>query len=148
LGKEQINAIMNPFTNNNVISCQKEERNGMKKLDVFKCDLCGNVVELLHVGGGDLVCCGQPMKLLEEKSADSATEKHVPVVEGNKVKVGSVPHPMTNEHYIEFIEIMDGERICRKFLNPGEAAEAVFDSFTPTKSREYCNIHGLWKVDL
>ena len=64
---------MNPFTNNNVISCQKEERNGMKKLDVFKCDLCGNVVELLHVGGGDLVCCGQPMKLLEEKSADSAT---------------------------------------------------------------------------
>jgi superoxide reductase len=88
------------------------------------------------------------MKLLEEKSADSATEKHVPVVEGNKVKVGSVPHPMTNEHYIEFIEIMDGERICRKFLNPGEAAEAVFDSFTPTKSREYCNIHGLWKVDL
>ena len=120
----------------------------MKKLDVFKCDLCGNVVELLHVGGGDLVCCGQPMKLLEEKTADSATEKHVPVVEGNKVKVGSVPHPMTNEHYIEFIEIMDGDRICRKFLNPGEPAEAVFGAFAPKKSRAYCNIHGLWKVDL
>ena len=120
----------------------------MKKLDVFKCDLCGNVVELLHVGGGDLVCCGEAMKLLEEKTADSATEKHVPVVEGNKVTVGSVPHPMTNEHYIEFIEIMDDQRICRKFLNPGDAPEAVFEAFVPKKSREYCNIHSLWKVDL
>ena len=120
----------------------------MQKLDVFKCELCGNIVELLHVGGGDLVCCGQPMKLLEEKSADSATEKHVPVVQGNSVKVGSVPHPMTNEHYIEFIEIMDGERVCRKFLKPGDPAEAVFEAFKPKKSREYCNIHGLWKAEL
>jgi len=118
----------------------------MKKLDIFKCELCGNVVELLHVGGGDLVCCGQPMKLLEEQTADSATEKHVPVIEGNKVKVGSVPHPMTEQHYIEFIEIMAGDRICRKFLNPGEVAEAVFEEFIPEKSREYCNIHGLWKA--
>lgn len=120
----------------------------MKKLDIFKCELCGNVVELLHVGGGELVCCGEPMKLLEEQTADSATEKHVPVVEGDTVKVGSVPHPMTEAHYIEFIEIMDGERVCRKFLNPGDPAEAVFGAFKPTKSREYCNIHGLWKVDL
>ncbi len=119
----------------------------MKKLDIFKCELCGNVVELLHVGGGDLVCCGQPMKLLDEQSADSATEKHVPVIEGNKVKVGSVPHPMTEQHYIEFIEIMAGDKICRKFLNPGEAAEAVFEAFAPEKSREYCNVHGLWKVE-
>ncbi len=120
----------------------------MKRLDVFKCDLCGNVVELLHVGGGDLVCCGQPMKLLAEQTADSATEKHVPVVEGKKVKVGSVPHPMTKEHYIEFIEIMDEGKVCRVFLNPGDAPEAVFENFTPAKSREYCNIHGLWKVEM
>ena len=120
----------------------------MKKLDIFKCEVCGNIVELLHVGEGELVCCGQPMKLLEEHTADSSTEKHVPVVEGKKVKVGSVPHPMTEQHYIEFIEIMADDKICRVFLKPGDAPEAVFDSFAPKKSREYCNIHGLWKVEL
>ena len=120
----------------------------MKKLDIFKCEVCGNIVELLHVGEGELVCCGQPMKLLEEKTAEAATEKHVPVVEGKKVKVGSVPHPMTEEHHIEFIEILADGKICRVFLKPGDAPEAVFDSFTPKKSREYCNIHGLWKAEL
>ena len=120
----------------------------MKKLDVFKCELCGNIVEVLHVGGGDLVCCGQPMKMLEEKTADSAVEKHVPVVNGKTVKVGSVPHPMTEQHFIEFIEILDGDRICRRFLKPGDAPQAEFGEFAPKKSREYCNIHGLWKVEL
>lgn len=117
-----------------------------KRLEVFKCELCGNIVEVLHAGGGELVCCGQPMKLLEEKTADAATEKHVPVIEGHTVKVGSVPHPMTEQHYIEWIEIIGGDRICRKFLKPGESAEAVFDGFAPEASREYCNIHGLWKA--
>lgn len=121
----------------------------MKKLDVYKCDLCGNIVEVLHVGAGELVCCGQPMKLLEEHTADSSTEKHVPVVEGKKVTVGSVPHPMTEAHYIEFIEIIgDGDKVCRVFLNPGDAPEAVFEAFIPKKSREYCNLHGLWKVEM
>lgn len=86
------------------------------------------------------------MKLLEEQTADSATEKHVPVVEGNRVKVGSVPHPMTEQHYIEFIEVISDDRVCRRFLKPGEAAEAEFDAFVPETSREYCNIHGLWKA--
>ncbi len=121
----------------------------MKRLDVYKCEICGNIVEVLHVGGGELVCCGQPMKVLEEYTADSATEKHVPVVEGKNVKVGSVPHPMTAEHYIEFIEIIgEGDKVCRVFLKPGDAPEARFEDFTPKKSREYCNIHGLWKVEL
>ena len=130
------------------IDYAKEDGKKMKKLDIFKCEVCGNIVELLHVGEGELVCCGEPMKLLEEQTAEAATEKHVPVVEGNKVKVGSIPHPMTEQHYIEFIEIMADDRICRVFLKPGDAPEAVFDTFVPKKSREYCNIHDLWKVDL
>ena len=124
----------------------KEETDMTKRLEVYKCELCGNIVEVLHASGGELVCCGQPMKLLEEKTADAATEKHVPVIEGNKVKVGSVPHPMTEQHYIEWIEIVGGNNVCRKFLKPGEAAEAVFAEFTPEMSREYCNVHGLWKA--
>jgi superoxide reductase len=117
----------------------------IERLQVYKCEVCGNMVEVLHVGGGQLVCCGQPMTLLEEKTADSATEKHVPVVDGKTVKVGSIPHPMVEEHYIEWIEIIAGDKICRKFLKPGDAPEATFDSFKPEKSREYCNVHGLWK---
>lgn len=121
-----------------------------KQLDVFKCELCGNIVELLHVGGGELVCCGQPMTLMEEKTADSATEKHVPVIEkkdgGISVKVGSVPHPMEEKHYIEWIEISADNRVCKKFLKPGEAAEVFFEvEGKDVKAREYCNIHGLWR---
>ncbi|MDO9508435.1 MAG: desulfoferrodoxin [Thermovirgaceae bacterium] len=121
-----------------------------KKLDVFKCDLCGNVVELLHVGVGELVCCGQPMTLMEEKNADSSTEKHVPVIEkkngGLLVKVGSVPHPMEEKHFIEWIEVIVDGKACRKFLKPGEAPEAFFPvDGKDVKAREYCNIHGLWR---
>ncbi|GAB6280994.1 MAG: desulfoferrodoxin [Thermovirga sp.] len=121
-----------------------------KQFDVFKCDVCGNVVELLHVGGGELVCCGQPMGLMEEKTADSATEKHVPVIEkkdgGFLVKVGSIPHPMEEKHYIEWIEIMVDGKVCKRFLKPGQPAEAFFKGDgKDAKAREYCNVHGLWR---
>lgn len=117
---------------------------------VYRCAVCGNVVEVLHVGGGQLVCCGQPMQLLTEQTADAATEKHVPVIERNAegilVKVGSVPHPMTENHYLEWIELtVDG--VChRRFLKPGDAPEALFSvKGNQLQAREYCTIHGLWK---
>jgi len=120
-------------------------------LQIYKCELCGNIVEMLHGGDGELVCCGQPMKLFVENTVDAAKEKHIPVVEkiagGFKVKVGSVAHPMEEKHYIEWIQVIaDDGRVYRKFLKPGQAPEAVFmiDAETIT-AREYCNIHGLWK---
>jgi len=121
-----------------------------KKLQVYKCMVCGNIVEVLHGGAGELVCCGQPMELLDEKTADAATEKHVPVIEkvdgGIKVKVGSVPHPMEEKHYIEWIEILADGKAYRQFLNPGDAPEAVFSIEADSVSaREHCNVHGLWK---
>ncbi len=122
-----------------------------EKLQIYKCPVCGNMVEVIHAGGGELVCCGQPMELLDEKTADAATEKHVPVIEkidgGYKVKVGSVPHPMQDEHFIEWIELLADGKAYRKFLNPGDVAEAVFEiKADKVKTREYCNLHGLWKV--
>ncbi len=121
-----------------------------ERLQVYKCDVCGNIVEVLHAGGGELVCCGQPMKLRAENTVDAAKEKHVPVIEkiagGFKVKVGSVAHPMEEKHFIEWIEIVADGKAYRQFLNPGQAPEAVFmvDAATVT-AREYCNLHGLWK---
>ena len=117
---------------------------------VYKCNVCGNIVEVLHAGGGQLVCCGQPMELLEEKKEDEGLEKHVPVIEktgsGVKVKVGSVPHPMEDAHYIEFVEVIAGGRIYRKFLEPGDKPEAEFEiNAENIKAREYCNVHGLWR---
>ncbi len=122
-----------------------------KRSQVYKCELCGNIVELLHGGKGELVCCGQPMKLLAENTVDAAKEKHVPVIEkvagGVKVKVGSVAHPMEEKHYIEWIEVLAGDRILRQYLKPGAAPEAVFatDAASVT-AREYCNLHGHWKA--
>lgn len=121
-----------------------------KRLQVYKCELCGNMVEMVHSGAGELVCCGQPMTLMEENTVDAAKEKHVPVVTkidgGYKVSVGSVPHPMEEKHYIEWIELIAGDTAYRQFLNPGQVPEAVFmleaDGVT---AREYCNLHGLWK---
>ena len=121
-----------------------------KRLEVYKCEVCGNIVEVLHGGKGELVCCGQPMKLLVEGMVDAAKEKHVPVIEkiegGVKVKVGEVAHPMEEKHYIEWIEIMADGKSYIQFLKPGEAPEATFkieaDQIT---AREYCNLHGLWK---
>ena len=120
------------------------------KLQVYKCNICGNIVEVLHGGDGELVCCGEPMELLDEKTADTGKEKHVPVIEkidgGYKVKVGSMPHPMEEKHYIEWIELLADGKAYRQFLQPGKPAEAVFKIDAPTVSaREHCNIHGLWK---
>jgi len=123
-----------------------------EKLEVYRCEVCGNIVELVHGGQGELVCCEQPMKLLKAGEVDAANEKHVPVIEktddGVKVKVGSVAHPMEEKHYIEWIEIIADGKAYREFLEPGAAPEATFcidaDKIT---AREYCNLHGLWKAD-
>ena len=117
---------------------------------VYKCNVCGNIVEVLHAGRGELVCCGQPMELLQEKTADVGQEKHVPVVEatdrGIKVKVGDVPHPMEEKHYIEWVEVTNDGGSYRQFLKPGEKPEAEFEiRAQKISAREYCNIHGLWK---
>ena len=123
----------------------------MERLQVYKCGVCGNMVELIHVGGGTLVCCGQEMTLLRENTTDAATEKHVPVIEklddGYKVTVGSVAHPMVKEHYIEWIELVADGKAYRQFLNPGDEPSAVFHiEAAEINAREYCNLHGLWKA--
>ncbi len=122
-----------------------------ERLEVYKCGVCGNIVEVLHGAKGQLVCCGQGMKLLTENTTDAAQEKHVPVIEkidgGYKVKVGAVPHPMADDHQIEWIELVAGDEVFRAYLKPGAAPEAEFktdaDSVT---AREYCNLHGHWKA--
>lgn len=122
------------------------------KEGIYICSLCGNIVEMIKVGGGELVCCGKPMDLLEEKTADAATEKHVPMIEkvdgGFKVTVGSTAHPMNPEHHIEWIELLVGDSSYRTYLKPGDAPEAFFCIDADIKdvtAREHCNIHGLWK---
>lgn len=121
-----------------------------QKFEVYKCEICGNIVEVLHEGVGTLVCCGQPMKLMKENTIDASVEKHVPIIEENKegveVKVGSVPHPMTPEHYIEWIEVSTDKGESKKFLSPEDKPQAKFPvKNKKLKSREYCNLHGLWK---
>ena len=121
------------------------------RLEVYECQLCGSMVEVLRGGGGELVCCGEPMKLLKEKTADAAIEKHVPVIEqveqGIKVTVGSVPHPMADDHYIEWIELLADGACFRKYLQPGDEACAVFAvKAEQVSAREHCNKHGLWKA--
>jgi superoxide reductase len=122
-----------------------------KQLSIYKCEVCGNIVELLHEGKGELVCCGKPMKLFVENTVDAAREKHIPVIEktsnGVKVKVGSVAHPMVEEHFIEWIEIIADGKAYRQFLKPGDAPEATFAiQANNIIAREYCNLHGLWKA--
>ena len=120
-----------------------------EKLEVYKCDLCGNIVEVLHGGGGELVCCGESMVLLTENTVDAAKEKHVPVVEKSAgsatVNVGSVPHPMEEKHYIEWIEVIVNGKSYRQFLNPGDAPQATFNVEGDVLARGYCNLHGHWK---
>lgn len=119
---------------------------------IYKCEVCGNIVEVMHGGKGELVCCGKPMKLFKEGAVDAALEKHVPVIEktesGFKVKIGEAPHPMEEKHYIEWIEATADGKAYKQFLKPGDVPEAEFcidaDRIT---AREYCNIHGLWKKD-
>jgi len=132
-----------------VISLRKQ-RITAKKLEIYKFMVCGNTVEVLYGGVGELVCCGEPMKKLVAKTADEGKEKHVPVIEkldgGYKVKIGSVPHPMEEKHHIEWVELLAGGKAYRQFLNPGDAPEAVFNVEADTATaREHCNIHRLWK---
>jgi superoxide reductase len=120
------------------------------KLEIYRCEICGNIVEVVHAGLGELVCCGENMTLLSETTTDAPGEKHVPVVErladSIMVKVGSVPHPMEEDHYIEWIDIEVDGKAYRKFLRPGDAPEAAFEVVGEgVKAREYCNVHGLWK---
>lgn len=122
-----------------------------KKLQVYKCDVCGNIVEMIHGGEGELVCCGEPMKLIKENTVDAAKEKHVPVIEktadGYKIVVGSVLHPMEEKHFIEWVELIADGTAYRKFLTAGGKPEATFCiEAQKVTAREYCNLHGLWKA--
>ncbi|MBW3015430.1 desulfoferrodoxin [Candidatus Woesearchaeota archaeon] len=123
----------------------------MTKLnEVYKCNVCGNIVQMIHASAGQLVCCNQPMELQTEKTEDEGNEKHVPIIEkietGFKVKVGSIPHPMEESHHIEWIELIADNKSYRKFLEPGNPAEAEFCIQAETvTAREFCNLHGLWK---
>jgi superoxide reductase len=123
-----------------------------KQKQVYRCPICGNIVEVVHASGGTLSCCGQPMELLSENSKDAALEKHVPVIKkiegGYQVSVGSVEHPMLPEHYIEWIELLTETQVIRKYLKPGEKPVAVFlTDADKVSAREYCNVHGLWKAE-
>ncbi len=123
----------------------------IKRNAIYKCMECGNIIEVTRVGGGELVCCGQPMKLMNENTSDGAKEKHVPVIEkiagGFLVKVGSVAHPMEEKHYIEWIEIQADGKFYKQYLTPGQKPEAVFKiEAENVVAREYCNLHGLWKA--
>lgn len=120
-----------------------------KKLEIYKCSVCGNITMVVHASGGTLVCCGKPMELQIEKTNDTGKEKHVPILEksakGVLVNVGSVPHPMEEKHYIEWIEVRSGQNLSVVGLKPGEKPEAEFCSAdTNAKVRAYCNLHGLW----
>lgn len=124
-----------------------------KRMQIYKCEQCGIIAEVLNGGVGKLVCCGEAMKLMEENTVDASKEKHVPVVEktdgGIRVAVGSVSHPMEDKHYIEWIEVVSGGNSCKRFLKPGDAPEASFDCACGCGDvivRAYCNLHGLWKA--
>lgn len=124
----------------------------VKKLQVYKCEICGSMVEVLNEAGGTLVCCGKPMTLLNENTVDAAIEKHIPVSEEKDgklfVKVGEVEHPMVEEHFIQWIEVITNDgKVIRKELKPGEKPEATFDGvMNIARIREYCNLHGLWST--
>ena len=120
------------------------------QMGIYKCSVCGNMVEVVHAGGGELVCCGQPMQKITENTTDAAVEKHVPTLEkkngGWQVNVGSVDHPMTAEHYIEWIELIVGNTVYRTFLKAGDKPAAFFPvAAEAVTARAYCNLHGLWK---
>jgi superoxide reductase len=129
----------------------KEKPADEKRLQVYLCEICGTVAEILVPGEAPIVHCGKPMKLLEEKTEGPGAEKHVPVIEkidgGYKVKVGKVPHPMTEAHHIGFIDLIADGKVCRQFLKPGDKPEAAFLSTAKSvTARAWCNLHGLWKA--
>jgi superoxide reductase len=120
-----------------------------KMFEVYKCEVCGNITKVIHASGGNMICCGQPMTLQPEKTDDVGKEKHVPVVEksakGILVKTGSVPHPMEEKHFIEWVEVRSGENVFVRGFKPGEKPEAEFCvTDTNVKVRAFCNVHGLW----
>lgn len=116
-----------------------------QKNKIFKCGKCGVVVEVISADGKNISCCGENMELVIEQTEELGMEKHRPVIDGQAVKVGSIPHPMEEKHYIEWIEVGCGEEVCRKYLKPGDLPEAKFCLKDISKARIYCNIHGLWK---
>lgn len=121
-----------------------------KKNEIYKCEKSGLMVEVLQDAEGTPMCCGEPMKLLRENTTDGAKEKHVPVVEkiegGYRVTVGSVEHPMTDAHYIQWIELVTPTGVLRHNLTPQDKPVAEFKTdATEVVAREYCNLHGLWK---
>ncbi len=121
-----------------------------KRSEIYQCKICGNIVEVKHAGAGELTCCNTKMSLLDENTTDAATEKHVPVIKkidgGYKVTVGEVDHPMGDEHYIEWIELLTEDDVYTTYLNPDDKPEALFmtDAENAT-ARAYCNLHGNWK---
>lgn len=121
-----------------------------KKLAVYKCDICGNIVEVLTAGGAEMMCCGQQMTMQNENTTDAAVEKHVPALEkrdgGWQVNIGTVDHPMTDAHFIEWIELTAGNAVYRQFLTPSDKPSAFFPvAASAVTARAYCNLHGLWK---
>ncbi len=124
-----------------------------ERTEIYQCDACGNIVEVVNGGEGELVCCGEPMKRLSENTVDAAKEKHVPVIKtvdgGVKVKVGDVPHPMEEKHHIQWIEVIADSKTYRQYLDPGSMPEAFFPVFAAKlTARAHCNLHGLWKRTL
>jgi superoxide reductase len=125
----------------------------MKRLEIYRCAKCGNIVEVLNVGDGTLSCCDQPMQLLTENTVEASKEKHVPVIEkipgGYRVKVGSVEHPMEEKHYIQWISLIADGKEYVSYLKPGQKPEAEFlVNATTVTAREYCNLHGLWTASV
>jgi len=125
-----------------------------KKLEMYKCDICGNFVEVVLEGAGELVCCDEPMKLMKANTVEAAQEKHVPFFikkdDELEIRVGSVLHPMTDEHYIQFIEVVsdDNRYVKRKYLYPGEEPIFMLKGYDigALSAKEYCNLHGLWEA--
>ncbi len=120
-----------------------------QRFQIYRCDICGNLVNIRAVGRGELVCCGKPMRLLVEQQAEAGREKHVPVVEpaegGIRVRIGSIPHPMEDRHFLEWIEVRDGPLSLLRMLKPGELPEVEFPLRDPNvPARCYCTMHGLW----
>ncbi|SMB78794.1 superoxide reductase [Desulfonispora thiosulfatigenes DSM 11270] len=122
------------------------------KVSFFRCEICGNIVELIKNGGGELVCCGQPMVKLEANTTEAAYEKHIPVVtkKDNQihVDVSSVPHPMTEAHFIEWVVVVTDDTVERIALSPNDEPKIVTCDKDDVEVYAYCNLHGLWKADI
>jgi superoxide reductase len=121
-----------------------------EQMQVYKCEVCGIVAEVLDGGAGNLVCCGQQMVRMSENMVDASREKHLPVVErtpeGIRVSVGAVAHPMEAKHFIQWVELQAGKQLCRHYFKPGDKPQALFSIDAGNVVRSYCNLHGLWKA--